>query len=321
MVDRRALMASLAAWTVAGPALGAKPYRAPRTHFGTPDFEGLWTNASYTELERPDALKALVVTPEEARAWEAKLAKTGGVNVGPDPVGQGDSEFPESGSGLARIKGEIRGSWIVDPPDGQLPYSEEAKKTLKLGKYRRNEYDHPEQRPQSERCLTAEATGAPIINSPDTNVLQIVQTRDAVVLLSEKYHDARIVRIGLGPTAPDTPTSWLGDCRGRWEGDTLVVTTTRLRPGFQERSWGFWLSGEAHIEERFTRIAAGEILYEFAVTDAAIYTRPWRGEMVFYVSRGAMFEYACHEGNYGIVNILGAARLGNQPAPKPLAAP
>lgn len=318
MIDRRSLLAAFAASTLAAPALAAgKPYRAPRTRFGTPSFEGLWTNASYTELERPDGLKGLVVSPEDARAWEAKLAKTGGVNAGPDPVGQGDSEFPESGSGLARIRGEIRGSWIVDPPDGQLPYSEAGKKALGLGKYRRALYDNPEDRPQSERCLTAEATGAPIINAPDTNVLQIVQTRDAVVLLSEKYHDARIVRMDASPPQADTPRSWMGECRGRWEGETLVVTTSRLRAGYQERSWGFWLSGEAAIEERFTRIAAGEIFYAFTVTDPTIYTQPWRGEMVFHPSHGAMFEYACHEGNYGIVNILGAARLGNQPPPKP----
>ena len=318
MIDRRGLLASFGAWVAASPAMAAaKPYRAPRTRFGTPDFEGLWTNASYTELERPDDLKSLVVSPEDARAWETKLAKTGGVNVGPDPVGQGDSEFPESGSGLARIRGEIRGSWIVDPADGQLPYSEAAKKTLGLGKYRRPLYDNPEDRPHSERCLTAEATGAPLINSPDTNVLQIVQTRNAVVLLSEKYHDARVVRMNAGPAPADTPRSWMGECRGRWDGDTLVVTTTRLREGYQERNWGFWLSGAATIEERFTRTAAGEIFYEFSVDDPAIYTRSWRGEMVFHVSHGAIFEYACHEGNYGIVNILGAARLGHQPPPKP----
>jgi len=318
MISRRAMMASLAAFASAGPALAAdKAYRAPRTRFGTPDFEGLWTNASYTELERPDDLKTLVVTPEDARKWEAKLAKSGGVNVGPDPVGQGDSEFPESGSGLARIKGEIRGSWIVDPADGQLPYSEAGRKAIGLGKYRRNRYDNPEDRPHSERCLTAEATGAPMISAADTNVLQILQTRDAVVFLTEKYHDARIVRLNLGPAPADTPTSWLGECRGRWDGETLVVTTTHLRPGYQERSWGFWLSGAAQIEERFTRTSAGEIFYAFTVTDPSIYTQTWRGEMVFHVSPGAIYEYACHEGNYGIVNILGAARLGNQPAPKP----
>lgn len=318
MVDRRALMASFAAWAMAGPALAAKPYRTPRTRFGAPDLEGLWTNASYTELERPGDLKSLVVSPEDAKAWEAKLAKSGGVNVGPDPVGQGGSEFPESGSGLARIKGEIRGSWIVDPPDGQLPYTEAARKRLKSPPYRHSDYDDPEQRPMAERCLTADATGAPMISSPDTNVLQILQTRDAIVLVSEKYHDARVVRLG-GGSAPNAPRSWMGECEGRWDGETLVVTTTRLRTGLQERSWGFWLSGEARVEERLTRIGPDEIFYEFSVDDPSLYKQVWRGEMVFRATRGPMFEYACHEGNYGIVNILGAARLGNQPAPKPVA--
>lgn len=316
MVDRRALVASFAAWAMAGPSLAAKPYRPPRTRFGAPDLEGLWTNASYTELERPADLKSLVVSPEDAKAWEAKLAKSGGVNVGPDPVGQGASEFPESGSGLARIKGEIRGSWIVDPPDGQLPYTEAARKMLKTPPYRHSDYDDPEQRPMAERCLTAEATGAPIINSPDTNVLQILQTRDAVVLLSEKYHDARVVRLDGEPAPSDAPGSWLGESVGRWEGETLVVTTTHLRPGLQERNWGFWLSGQSRVEERLTRIGPDQIFYEFLVTDPSLYTQPWRGEMTFQSTAGPMFEYACHEGNYGIVNILGAARLGKQPAPK-----
>ncbi len=320
MFDRRGLLTALAACGLASAAEAKpRPYRAPRTGFGTPDLEGLWTNASYTELERPDDLKSLVVSPADAQAWEAKLAKSGGVNSGPDPIGQNDSEFPEAGSGLARIRGEIRGSWIVDPADGQLPYTDAARKTLGLGPYRRNRFDHPEERPMSERCLTAEATGAPIINAPDTNVLQILQTPDAVVLLSEKFHDARIVRMTGGPAGAEAPRSWMGDCRGRWEGETLVVVTKGLRAGYQERSWGFWLSGDAEVEERFTRVAAGEISYEFRVVDPAIYRQPWRGEMVFHPSSGPIFEYACHEGNYGIVNILGAARLGNQPTPKPLA--
>lgn len=316
MWDRRTLLASVMAMVTAGPSLAAKPYRAPRTRYGTPDLEGLWTNASYTELERPAELKSLVVSPEDAKTWEAKLAKSGGVNAGPDPVGQGASEFPESGSGLARIKGEIRGSWIVDPADGQLPYTDAARKMLKTPPYRHSDFDNPEQRPMAERCLAAEATGAPMINSPDTNVLQILQTRDTVVLLSEKYHDARVVRLD-GASPSSAPRSWMGECAGRWDGDTLVVTTTRLRIAPQERSWGFWLSGEARIEERLTRIADDEIFYAFSVDDPSLYKQVWRGEMVFRTSPGPIFEYACHEGNYGIVNILGAARAGAQPPPKP----
>jgi len=316
VIDRRKFVLPLAACALAEPAVAAtKPYRAPRTRLGQPDLEGYWTNASYTELERPKEFKTLAIGPEEARAWEAKLAKTGGVNVPSDPLGQATSEFPEAGSGMARIRGEIRSSFIVDPPDGQMPYTEDAKKRAGLGKHRRERYDSPEERPHPERCLASEAAGAPISNAPDTNVLQVVQTRDAVVLIAEKYHDARIVRLGPEPATPG-PKSWMGDSWGRWEGETLVVRTGNVRPGLIERGTGLVFSGDTVVEERFTRTGPAEILYEFTVTDPSLFTRSWRAEMVFGASPGRWFEYACHEGNYSLVSILAAARQGRQEPPE-----
>src|SRR5687767_11602472 len=147
---RRTLLAALAAGAPWTPAVAAPRKDRLRKPWGVPDLEGVWTAASYTELERPDELKSLIVSPEDARAWEAKLAVTGGVNVGPDPLGQATSEFPESGSGLMRFNGEIRGSIIVDPADGKLPYSEAAQKRLGIGKHRRRRgYDDVEARPQN----------------------------------------------------------------------------------------------------------------------------------------------------------------------------
>jgi hypothetical protein len=317
MHRRTFLTLTLAA--AAGPALAVqKPYRAPRTAYGAPELEGLWTNATYTELQRPEGLKGPTATPAEAQAWEARLSKTGGVNIPPaaDRLGQAQSEFPETGSGLSRIRGEIRTSHIVDPPDGQIPWTEAAKRDLRIGQHGGRGYDNPEDRPHNERCLAAASTGAPILSSEDANVLQILQTRDHVVVLTEKYHDARIIRLPDAP-ARRGPQSWLGDSTGRWEGETLTAVTEGFPPGVIEHGDDLYLSGQSRVEERFTRISAGEILYEFTVADPYLFARPWRGEMVFRASPGAIFEYACHEGNYSLTNILAAARLGRQPERKP----
>ena len=312
----------LVALALTGPADAApKAYHAPRTHDGRPNLQGLWTNGTYTELERPEGLKTLVITPAEAKAWEAKLAPAGGVNVGPDPLGQATSEFPESGSGLLRINGEIRASGITDPADGQLPYTKAAKAALRIEPKVRRGYDDVEARPQDERCLSTDSDGAPIIPSADTNTLEILQTPGEIVLLSERYHDARIVRM-TATRDPRWPASWMGDSLGRWEGETLVVETRNFRPGFTERGGPFVVSPQSVVVERFTRTGAKEIHYAFAVTDPFLFTQTWHGEYLFTTSSGAMFEYACHEGNYSLTTILTAARLGRQePPPEPEAKP
>jgi hypothetical protein len=318
MIHTRAMLLALAVGLVAATACAAdKAYRAPRTVFGAPQLEGVWTNSTYTQLERPKEFKALAATPAEAKAFEARLKTTGGVNIPKeaDTLGQADSEFPETGGGMSRIRGEIRTSHIVEPADGKIPWTEAARKRLHIDEHGWQGYDNPEQRSENERCLAAASTGAPILSSEDANVLQILQTRDHVVVLTEKYHDARIIRLPGAP-APHGPSSWLGDSVGHWEGDTLVATTTNLRAGVTGHGDDLSLTDATRVDERFTRIAPGEVLYEFTVTDPSLFSRPWRGEMLFTTSPGRWFEYACHEGNYSIVTILQAARLGRQPEPK-----
>ena len=283
--------------------------------------EGLWSGASYTELERPDELKALVLTPEQAHAWETKLKPSGGVNVGSDEIGQATSEFPETGSGLLRVRGEIRSSIIIEPSDGKLPFTKAARADLGIEPRRRRGYDNVEARPQDERCLASDTAGAPSIPTADANVLQILETPGHVVILAERYHDARIVRLDQ-PRDPRSPPSWLGDSTGKWEGDVLIVETSNYRPGLTKGGESLIMSPLTTVIERFRRTSPTEIHYEFTVTDPYLYTRPIRGEYVFGPAT-ALFEYACHEGNYSIVNILTAARLGQQPAPevKPPGAP
>ena len=300
-----------------GTRVGARPAPAPSAPAAR-SLTGVWTNAWYTRLERPKALKSLVVTAEDAEAFEAPRRAMGGGIAGPeDVVGQATSEFPENGPGLARIRGEIRSSWIIDPPDGKIPWSAEARARLGLDKRPVEDFDNVEARPTEERCLTAAGAGAPILNSYDGNIVQIVQTPDSVVIVSEKNHDARIVRLGDGPRPPAAAGvfGWMGASVGRWDGATLVVETTGLRPGVTRFGNGLLLSDRSRVVERFTRTSPTEIHYLFEVEDPTLFTRPWRAEMVFRPAAGRLYEYACHEGNYSLPSILSAARQGNQDPP------
>lgn len=277
------------------------------------DLTGTWTNAWYTQLQRPKEFKALVVTAEEAEAYEAPRRALNGMIVAKDDVlGQEEAEFNDMGPGLARIRGEIRSSWITEPADGRIPWREDMKTALRIGQPRVEAYDHVEQRPNDERCLTARGAGAPILNSPDTNFIQVVQTADHVVIVSEKNHDARIVRLGaaIGPVAPG---GWMGASVGRWEGATLVVTTSGFRPGLT-RTNGYTVSDKTRVTERFTRTGPREITYLFEVEDPTLYTQVWRGEMVFRKEDALMYEFACHEGNYALPSILAGARQAEQAA-------
>ena len=299
---------------LAGPPTAVFTRENPDTRPSSASLEGLWTGASYTELERPDELKTLVITPEQAHAWEAKLLPSGGVNVGPDELGQATSEFPESGSGLLRVRGEIRSSIITEPADGKLPFTAAAKADLGIEPKRRRGYDNVEARPQDERCLSSDTGGAPSIPTADANIIQIVEAPGYVVILAERYHDARIVHLDRGRDLY-SPPSWMGDSTGRWEGHVLVVETGNYRPGLTKGGERLTLSRHTKVVERFTRTSPQEIHYEFTVTDPYLYTHPVRGEYVFSPTT-ALYEYACHEGNYSIVNILSAARLGLQDPPK-----
>ncbi len=315
MIDGRWIAAAAFALVLAGggAAGGAQP--TPRS-----DLTGTWTNAWYTWLERPKDFTTLVVTPAQAEAFEhPRRALNGDLNDPRDELGQATSEFPDQGPGLARIRGEIRSSWIIEPADGKIPWTAEAKARVHPKDDPPGAYDNVEARPSDERCLTASGAGAPITNSHDTNVIQIVQTPGALVIVAEKNHDARVVRIDGRPPRPGelSPSlgGWMGVSRGRWEGRTLVVETTGLRPGITKLNDALSLSDRSRVVERFTRTGPREITYLFEVEDPTLFTRPWRGEMVFRPSEGPIYEFACHEGNYSLPSILSAARQGNQPAP------
>lgn len=318
-LDRRRLLGLAAAAGLAGWP-GSAGARGPRT-----DLSGVWTNAWYTELERPKAFKGLIATPAEAEAYEAPRRRLHGVESSPhDVLGQAETEFPDNGPGLARIRGQIRTSWIVDAQDGKVPWIPAQREKLHVGRDPSENgpgtYDNVEQRDTDERCITAPGGHAPMLNSADGNVMVFVQTPDHLAILAEKNHQVRIVRLGHDDVAPDAAApAWLQPAVGHWEGATLVAVSANYPPGISRINDDLYLSERARVTERFTRTGPDEILYSFTVEDPVLFTRSWRGEMVLRASPGQVYEYACHEGNYSLTSILAAARAEererNKPAP------
>jgi hypothetical protein len=281
----------------------AADYRAPRTADGAPDLNGLWTNYSLTQLERPAGADRLLLTEAEAKALEQRLSRER-ANPQGDAIGNRTSEWWADAS-LARVEGGVRTSWITSPEDGRVPLSDEARRRRAA---HANTVDNPEERPPSERCLTAswEAMSAPILNSPYSANYQIVQTAHEVAILSEMNHDVRIIRLG-GKHPPKSVRYWMGDSIGHWEKDTLVVETTNLHPGEAFRR-SYYLSPDAVVTERFTRVSPTQIRYQFSVEDPIAFSRPWTADMPFNATTQPIYEFACHEGNYGMEGILAGAR-------------
>lgn len=316
-MSRRALALGVLASGLAGPALAARatrgaaagPYRAPRTRDGHPDLQGIWDNGWYTELERPDEVQKLVVTPEEAK----QALKAIDESIAKDPLGQRESEFWDMEAGFAKVRGELRTSFIVDPPDGKLPFRPEIVKRFEYDNPNRHrKMDNPEDRTVTERCVASEGGYPPNLNSPDGNLLLIQQSPGYVVLQAEKYNDVRVVRLGDRRHAPAGVHSWAGDSVGWWEGDTLVIETTNFSPAGFSRTGHLKLSAQAVIVERFTRTGPAELLCEFTVTDPSVYTQTWRAEMPYRASKGPIYEYTCHEGNYFLGSALAQARREEQ---------
>ena len=316
----RRLSSLIAVLVLAASAAEAGGYRAPRTAFGDPDLQGLWTNTSVTMLQRPPIFKNLIATPAEAAMMEGGFKKMVGDLIAPfvDPslpappvVKEApQSDYLEMDMHLARIDGQMRSSWIVDPADGRLPFSEAGKKIR--AQAIKDDLDGPEGRPTEERCLTAIGSpdGPPMMNTGFNGNYQIVQTPGYVTILIEMNHDARIIRLGDRKHLPDNVRPWMGDSVGWWEGDTLVVETTNMNPKAYVASLGggFPYSAQGKLTERFTRTAKDQILYEFSVDDPGVFTKPWKAEMPMRPAKGPIYEYACHEGNYSLPNILGGAR-------------
>lgn len=302
----------------------AGDYKVPRMPDGSPDMQGVWTNVSLTTLLRNRQYKSNTLSFAEAEKIEQQRALRSARGLEPtDPnapapkkgssVGGYNSFYGDSGERLAIINGEFRTTWLVEPKNGQLPYSAKGQEIYnQAANFTRTNFDNPEARPMAERCIVGFGStgGPPMINVLYNNNYQIVQNEDTVMIMVEMNHDARIIRLNAEHN-PDSMRSWLGDSIGHWDGDTLVVETTQFNPGESVRlnyNQSFYMSPNAKVIERFTRISEKEIFYEFSVDDPEIYSQVWRGEMILNAEPEQIYEYACHEGNYALPGILAGAR-------------
>ena len=310
------------------PVAKSKTWTPSRTADGHPDLQGTWSNGTITPLERPDGA-SLVLTKADAERLEKGLAdrskqldqpsspdrpappKGGDGSTGAaGNVGGYNNFWLEPGDRVAVVNGDYRSSLIVDPPDGKIPpitADARQRNAARLAAMRgRGQYDHPELRPLGERCLMSFGSnaGPPMLpNYFYNNNYQIVQTKDHVMILVEMVHDVRVIRMG-GEHAPRHLRPWMGDSIGRWEGDTLVVETTNFHPLQVFRG----ASENLKVTERFTRTGPETILYKFTIDDPTTFTRPWSGEVPFTRTNELIYEYACHEGNYALSNILSGER-------------
>ncbi len=328
-------LVSLAPGQAAAPSALAKTkavkhaWTPPRTADGHPDLQGFWANNNATPLERPKDLAGReFLTDEEVAALKKKASELFS--------GQGDAAFGDTvfQTVLANVKGtksgfkstdgetgdyssvwtverdwDNRTSLITDPPDGRMPAltpEGQARREANAAAAKRLPAG-PEDRPLQERCITY---GSPQLTAGYQSYYQILQTPDSVVFMTEMIHDTRVIPLDGRPHLPSTVQQWLGDSRGHWEGDTLVVDTANYKP----RSFMSVSSEKLHVIERFSRTGPESLKYEITIDDPGTWTKPWSLMVPWKHSPKPIFEYACHEGNIGMVGILAGARAQERAA-------
>ena len=281
---------------------------------GQPDLQGIWSNATITPLERPaDLAGKATFTAEEAAAYEKQVAERNNVD---HRTGNADTDVATAYNQFwydrgTKAVGTRRTSLIVDPIDGRLPpLTPEAQKRVQATRARMEEHstDGPEGRTLGERCIQWATAGPPMLPGPYNNNFQIFETREQVVILNEMIHDARVIPLDGSPHLASNIRQLMGDSRGHWDGNTLVVDTTNFSGQFSVRG----SDENLHLTERFTRVSPDTLLYEFTVDDPTAFTRPWTAQIPVTKTKGPIFEYACHEGNYAMVDILAGARAAEK---------
>jgi hypothetical protein len=326
-------LVSLAQGQVAPNSASAKAVKQtwtpPRTADGHPDLQGSWANNTATPLERPKELAGReFLTAEETAALKKKASELFD--------GRGDAAFGDTvflsvlanvngtKSGFKSVDGETgdyssvwtvqrdwdnRTSLITDPPDGRLPAmtpAGQSRRDANAAALRRAPAE-AQDRPLQERCVTY---GSPSLVAGYQSGYQIVQNSNSVVVVTEMIHDARVISLDGRPHLPSPVRQWMGDSRGHWEGDTLVVETTNYKP----RSFRSLSSESLHVIERFSRTGPENLKYEITIDDPGTWTRPWSLMIPLKRSSDPLYEYACHEGNYGLAGILAGARIEEQAA-------
>jgi hypothetical protein len=328
---------------LAGPAFAQSQSQAQAAQAASPkvsspkdlarNFDGVWTNATVTQLERSAGFKALVVPEDQADA--VAKATTGRIAAanGRSDLSQGafkdensqagyNSFWIDSGDGLMRVRGEARSSFITSPADGKMPFRDRNKSMALMlrdfAEYRsgKGAYTDPEDLPIRERCIISQSdAGGPVmLNALYNNNYSFLVAPGYFVINLEMNHDVRVAPIFASAKearahhAPASIRPWLGDSVAWWEGDTMVVETRNVHPEQEGRTMTP-VSSKGTVTERFTRIAKNELLYQFTVDDPVHYTQTWSGEYSFKPAKGQIYEYACHEGNYAMEGILRGARL------------
>ena len=301
----------------------SEDYQQAKTWFGDPDLQGVWTNASLTTLERPDYFDSLEISEEQVIAAKNNSERfnealdnpyeTGETPQSGGDVGGYNVAWMDPGNEFIKLNGKYRSSIITYPENGKLPrrltrWAIEGPSIYRMF----TRADHPEERSLGERCIVGFGSSGdpPMLNVLYNNHYQIVQSPGYVMIMVEMNHDARIIRLNSDHN-PDNMKPWLGDSVGWWEGQTLVVKTINHHPQQKFRAairHQILMMEEAEVSERFTRTGTNEILYQFEVNDKKAYRETWKGEMPLRSTNSKMYEYACHEGNYAMANILAGAR-------------
>jgi hypothetical protein len=379
--------------------MAQEAYQPPKTSWGAPDLQGNWTNSSVTKLTRLAGVDKLVLTPEEAHAIETKDFNNARTKAELEPTDQSqgapirakslpglgnyNAVWVDPGSKIAVVKGELRSSYIVDPPNGRVPMSEAGRRKLSTwrpdatrdgtfkppavsplsinakpaakppaapkqtrtsaklvreaerliatspepakpfidlveapksvnGGGAASAYLGPESRGTGERCVVMGNAGGPVmLNGLYNNNFTLVQTPGHVMIMVEMIHDARVIPVAASKAEaekmhrPKAMETWMGDSVAWYEGSTLVIQSRNFN---RQQAGQVFISDTGTLTERLTRLGPNDILYEFTVEDPEVYTQVWRGEIPWRKIPGQVYEYACHEGNYGLWNILSGAR-------------
>jgi len=288
----------------------------PGAHLG---FDGIWNSATVTPLERPRQLQdKAFFTPEEAAAWERQVADS---NQEPSPeaasksrgTGTYNTVFREFGTRTVKT---LRTSIVTDPPDGRIPALTSAAADVKRRRLdAQKSLESAQDAGLQDQCLAFLTAGPPMLPYSYNSNYQIVQTAHAFVVHAEMIHDARIIHLDGRPHLPQSIRRWMGDSVGRWAGDTLVVDTTNFNDagGFYGEAGGnFGWDRNLHVVERFSLLDPDTLLYRFEIDDPTAFTKPWKGELTMARSSGLLYEFACHEGNYSLSNMLRGYRASER---------
>jgi hypothetical protein len=290
----------------------AKPWIAPRTPDGQPDLQGFWTNSTYVPLERPKNVTKEFYTAAEVADMVKRAASVEAEQTEPGTIPDVHYDFTQFGLDRSQspLALNLRTSLIVDPLDGRLPplTAEGQKRAAERAEARKRmggPTDAVQNQPLSVRCIIMDRIGPPMLAGAYNNNYQIVQVPGYVMILVEMIHDVRIIPLDGRSPLPQTIRQWTGSYVGHWEGQTLVVETTN----FNGKNPFQGSSENMRLIERFTRVDQNTLRYQFTVDDPSTWTRPWSAEVPWAKTVGPLFEHACHEGNYGLTNILAGARV------------